>query len=84
MKDGAGELREKSTMLSGGNSEKQDFQGEGRWTRPFQMKGVSPQKVVRDFFPRLRNEGCSTNYALEGWIFRMAVPLWLQFPSQRW
>lgn len=30
MKDGAGELSEKSTMLSGGNSEKQHFQSESR------------------------------------------------------
>lgn len=29
-------------------------------------------------------EGCSSNYAFEGWISRLAVPHWLQFPSQCW
>lgn len=65
---------------------KTPFPGWKRVKSSFQMKGVSPQKDVCQgfFFPRLRNEGCSSNHALEGWVFRLAVSHWLQFSSQCW
>lgn len=50
-----------------------------------QMKGVSPKKdVYPGFFPDIGLKAVLLTIPLRPALFRLAVPHWLQFPSQCW